>query len=69
MISYNVFYQLFPLCDTSLTTRKKERVGFKKKVKGYVRINVRLQESYFSLRVTFIQSYLVEKKHSGLVMG
>lgn len=32
--------------------------------KGYISINVRLQESYFSLRVTFIQSNLVKKQQN-----
>lgn len=39
-----------------------ERKRFSKQVKGYVCIDIRLQESYFSLRVTFIQSYLVKTR-------
>lgn len=31
-------------------------------MKGYICIDIRLQESYFSLRVTFIQSYLAGKR-------
>ena len=60
--------QLILLCELDTVLRwqmdNEENKMLFKQVKGYVCIDIRLQESYFSLRVTFIQSYLVKTRRT-----
>lgn len=51
---------LMLLCKTNVVTENK-RTTLVKSVEGYVGVHVGLQESDFSLRVTFIQRYLQER--------
>lgn len=53
-------HYLVRLLETNTVTENK-RTTLVKSVEGYVGIHVGLQESDFSLRVTFIQRYLQER--------
>lgn len=53
-------HYLVQLFETKVVAENK-RTTLVKSVEGYVGVHVRLQESDFSLRVTFIQRYLQER--------